>query len=56
LRFDLLLLIRRKRPSALSLRAHALDRIHHVLLLREESVTEIRRPLDVVCQTLNCVW
>ena len=32
---------------------HALDRIHHVGLLRQKRVSQICRPLDVICQTLD---
>src|SRR5580704_12648233 len=36
--------------------AHALYCLHDVGLLRQESVTQIGRPLDVVCQPLEGVW
>jgi len=42
-----------QRALVLRLPTHALDRRHHVSLLREKGVAEIRRPLNVVRQTLN---
>jgi hypothetical protein len=38
LRLHLLLLVRRERSAVLRLVAHALNRLHHVFLLREERV------------------
>jgi hypothetical protein len=47
------LLIGRECSGVLRLIAHSLDRIHHVLLLREEGIAEIRGPLNIVRQALN---
>jgi hypothetical protein len=55
LRHHLLLLVRRQRSGVLRLVAHALNRIHHVFLLREERVAQIRGPLNVVRQTFHHV-
>lgn len=44
----LLLFSRFKVALVLCLLAHALNRIHHIVLLRKECVAKIRRPLDVV--------
>jgi hypothetical protein len=38
------------------LRAHALNGCHDVALLRQERVTKIRRPLNVISQPLHDVW
>jgi hypothetical protein len=43
-------------PSALGFCSHPLDCIHHVRLLRQECVSQIRRPLDVTGHTLHYVW
>jgi hypothetical protein len=40
----------------LSLRTHALDRVHHVGLLRQECVSQVRGPLDIARHPLNHVW
>jgi hypothetical protein len=53
--FDRLLLIRGQSSSAFGLHTHPLDSIHHIGLLREERVTEIGGPLNVVGQTLHHV-
>jgi hypothetical protein len=45
-----------KISRALSLRAHALDCVHHVRLLRQECVPQIRRPLDIADHALQHVW
>jgi hypothetical protein len=45
-----------KISCALSLRAHALDCVHHVSLLRQECVSQIRRPLDIADHALQHVW
>ena len=42
-----------ERDRALRLLAHALDGVEHVLLLREEGVAEVGRPLDVVRETFH---
>ena len=42
-----------QRALAFRLLAHALDGIHHIRLLCEKRVAEIRRPLDVVGQALH---
>ena len=55
LRFDTDLLVGFQCPRVLRLVAHALDGIHHVALLCEKRVTEIRGPLNVVCQSFNYV-
>src|SRR5207237_10787253 len=39
-----------------SLPSHPLNRIHHIRLLGEESVTEIGCPLDIAGHSLNHVW
>jgi hypothetical protein len=39
----------------LSLCAHALNRVHHISLLREECVSQIRCPLDVAGHALHHV-
>src|SRR4029077_6261878 len=39
--------------GALSFRPHALDCGHHVSLLRQESVSKIRRPLNVACERFH---
>ena len=51
--FDLHLLVRLQVPLFLRLRAHALDGIHDVTLLRQECVAEFICPLDVVHQTFD---
>ena len=48
--FYLHLLIRFQVALFLRLRAHALDGIHYVILLRQECVAEFGRPLNVVHQ------
>jgi hypothetical protein len=53
LRFNLLLCAGLQLASALSLGPHALDCRHHISLLRQESVSEIRRPLNVFCQLFH---
>jgi hypothetical protein len=45
-----------KISCALSFRAHALDCIHHVRLLCQECVSQIRRPLDIARHALYYVW
>jgi hypothetical protein len=47
LSFDFLLGGRFQISVALRFRAHPLDRIHHIGLLREEGITQIHRPRDV---------
>jgi hypothetical protein len=42
--------------GALGLRAHALNCGHYVRLLRQECVSHVRGPLDVVGHTLHHVW
>ncbi len=46
--FDLLLFGRFQVAVALGLLAHTLHRSHHVILLREEGVSQVRCPLDVL--------
>ena len=53
LRFNFLLSAGLQRACALSLGPHALDRRHHISLLRQESIAEIRRPLNVFCQLFH---
>src|SRR5215469_1531238 len=53
LRLDLLLLIRFQSAFCRGLLAHPLHRVHDVLLLCEECVAEIRRPLNVVRQAFD---
>jgi hypothetical protein len=50
--FYLLLLGRFQIPLVLGFFAHALYGIHYVALLRQKCIPQIRRPLNVVCQTL----
>src|SRR5258706_10651587 len=50
--FYLLLLGRFQIASVLCLFAHALHGIHHIALLRQEGIAQIRGPLNVVCQAL----
>jgi hypothetical protein len=45
-----------KISCALSLRAHALNCIHHIRLLCQECVSQIRRPLDIARHALYYVW
>jgi hypothetical protein len=37
----------------LGLRAHALHGIHHVGLLGQNSISKIRRPLDIICKSFD---
>jgi hypothetical protein len=48
-----LLLTRLQIAGSLGLLTHTLDCIHHIALLRQKRVTEIRCPLDIVCQALD---
>jgi hypothetical protein len=41
---------------ALSLGAHALNCVHYISLLREECVSQIRRPLNIAGHPLHYVW
>jgi hypothetical protein len=52
-RLDLLLLAGLESAFVLRLLAHPLHRVQHILLLCEESVAEIRGPLNVFGQTFN---
>jgi hypothetical protein len=54
--FHLLLFGRFQVAFILSLLAHALHGIHHIALLRQERVAQIRGPLNIVCQALYDVW
>jgi hypothetical protein len=56
LRFDFLLRTCLQIPCALRFRAHALDRIHHIRLLREKRVTQVRSPGHVLAQLLHNIW
>jgi hypothetical protein len=40
----------------LGLLAHALNGIHHIALLRKESVSQIGGPLNFVCQPFHELW
>jgi hypothetical protein len=53
LRFNFLLSAGLQRAGALRLAPHALDCGHHISLLRQKSVAEIRRPLNVFCQLFD---
>jgi hypothetical protein len=44
-----------KISGALSLCTHALNCVHYVRLLREECVSQVRRPLDIASHPLNDV-
>jgi hypothetical protein len=50
--FYLLLLGRFQIAGVLCLLAHALHGIHHIALLRQKRVAQVRGPLNVFCQTL----
>ncbi|HXI39732.1 MAG TPA: hypothetical protein VNH83_07120 [Bryobacteraceae bacterium] len=56
LSFNNLLLARLQGSFALRFSPHALDCIHHILLLREKGVSEVGGPLDVACHALQSVW
>jgi hypothetical protein len=45
-----------KSAFVLGLLAHALNGIHHIALLRKESIAQIGGPLNVVCQPLHELW
>jgi hypothetical protein len=51
--FDLLVFIRHQSSFALCRHAHPLDGVHHIALLREKRVTEIRGPLNVVGEAFH---
>jgi hypothetical protein len=51
--FDFLLRGRLQIASPLGFSAHALNRIHHVFLLRKKGVTQIRRPCHVLAQLFD---
>jgi hypothetical protein len=53
LRFNFLLSAGLQRACALSLGPHALDCSHHISLLRQECVSQIRRPLNVLCERFH---
>ena len=55
LSFDRLLLAGFESSRALGLGAHALDRVHHIGFLREESVSQLRGPSDIIAQLLDHV-
>jgi hypothetical protein len=40
----------------LSLRAHALDCIHHIRLLRQKCISQVGRPLDIARHPLHHIW
>jgi len=52
-RLYLLLLSRFQIAVVVSLFAHALHGIHHIALLRQESVAQICGPLNIVCHALH---
>jgi hypothetical protein len=54
-RLYFLLLTRLQIAGFLSLLTHALNCIHHIALLRQKRIAEIRCPLDIVCQALDQV-
>jgi len=45
-----------KISRSLSLCSHPLDCVHHVRLLCQEGVSQVRRPLDIAGHTLHHVW
>jgi hypothetical protein len=45
-----------QRSFIFSLPTHSLDRIHHVRLLRQKCISQVRRPLDIAGHTLHHVW
>jgi hypothetical protein len=47
------LLGRFQRAFVLSFLAHALDGIHNIALLRQEGISQIRRPLNIIGQTFH---
>jgi hypothetical protein len=49
------LFVRLQIPCAFCLGAHALHRIHYIVLLRKEGVPQVRGPLDVLGQLLDCI-
>jgi hypothetical protein len=51
--FHFLLFIGFQIAFILSLFAHALHRIHDIALLRQESVAQVRGPLNVICQAFD---
>jgi len=51
--FDLLLFGGFEVAFVLSFLAHALNRVHDILLLREEGIAQVRRPLDVISKALH---
>jgi hypothetical protein len=40
----------------LSFRTHALDCVHHIRLLRQESVSQVCHPLNIASHPLHHVW
>ena len=55
LSLDRLLLAGLESSRALRLCAHALDRVHHIGFLREESVSQLRGPSNIIAQLLDHV-
>ena len=53
LRLHFLLLGGFKVSSTLGLHAHALNRFHHVILLRQKGITQVGGPLDVFCKLFD---
>jgi hypothetical protein len=51
--FHLLLLVRLQIAGVLGLLAHALHSLHHVVLLREEGVAKVGRPLNIIGESLH---
>ena len=54
--FDSLLLSCLQRSCALRLGPHALHRVHHVLLLRQKRISQIRCPGDICRQPSDHIW
>jgi hypothetical protein len=53
--FDVLLLVVGQRSTALRFCAHALNGVHHIALLRQKRIAEIRGPLNIIRQTFHYV-
>ena len=53
--FDLLLVIRSQSSFLLGLRAHPLDGVHDIALLRQKGITEIGGPLNVIGEAFDHV-
>src|SRR6201981_3563268 len=53
---NLLLFGRLQTSLVLSFLAHALHGVHHIALLREEGIPEIRGPLNIIGQSVDNIW